>query len=319
VYPERVRRFAVLAIFVAVLGTSSIAGAGESDAEVEARAAMKRGLAAFAKRDAETALAEYRKAEALVPDANLPHRYAAEALVELERYEEAIKEYEQYLAIKPDVSDAGEVRGRIEAARDKIDGTINLTSSPAGADVFVDGASQRAGVTPLAALKLRRGQHSIVVRLPGRRDIVLSPTVKGGTTMALAADFGGLGAARVEDGPTEKPPPKKSSPRTVGWIVLGGGVTILAASFAVDAFVLSPLYDDFDRKRKEGDPTALDTKNDVTTLQTTLAIGYGVGAVATIAGAAIVLWPRSSPSSARMRIVPAIGGLSITGTFAAAP
>src|SRR5687768_14588187 len=160
---------------------------------------MKRGLAAFAKRDAETALAEYRKAETLVPDANLPHRYAAEALVELERYEEAIKEYEQYLAIKPDVSDAGEVRARIEGAREKIDGTINLTSSPAGADVFIDGAPQRAGVTPLAGLKVRRGQHTIVVRLAGK-DIVLTPSVKGGATMALAADFGGLGdAARTEE------------------------------------------------------------------------------------------------------------------------
>ncbi len=307
-----------LVISVVLLGASSAYGA-ESDAEVEARAAMKRGLAAFAKRDAETALAEYRKAEQLVPDANLPHRYAAEALVELERFEEAISEYEEYLRIKPDVSDAGEVRARIEAAREKIDGTINLTSSPAGADVFIDGATQRAGVTPLAALKLHRGQHTIVVRLAGRKDVVLTPVVKGGTTTALAADFGSLGEAQPKsaDAEPDKREPQ-SSGKNLGWVVLGAGVAVLAGSFIVDAFVLRAMHDDFERQRKEGDPSALDTKNRVSALQTGLLAGYITGAVATAIGGAILLWPRSSSAqTTSVRITPTFGGLSLTGTFGA--
>src|SRR4051812_14273612 len=141
---------------------------------------MKRGMAAFSRRDAEAALTEYKKAQRLVPDANLPHRYAAEALVELERYEEALREYEAYLRIKPDVSDAGEVRQRMDTVRAKLDAFVDITSSPAGASVFVDGSSTKAGVTPVTALRLRRGSHTIVAQLPGRQDVVLSPVVRSG-------------------------------------------------------------------------------------------------------------------------------------------
>jgi tetratricopeptide (TPR) repeat protein len=118
---------------LALSAGSAWAQGSPSDVEGEAKAAMKRGMAAFARRDAEAALAEYKKAQKLVPDANLPHRYAAEALVELERYEEAVQEYETYLRIKPDVSDAAEVQKRMDHARARIDGMIDLSSSPPGA------------------------------------------------------------------------------------------------------------------------------------------------------------------------------------------
>jgi tetratricopeptide (TPR) repeat protein len=272
--------------------------------EDEARAAMRRGLAAFARRDAETALVEYKKAIALVPDANLPHRYAAEALTELERYEDAIAEYEKYLAIKPDVSDANDVRARIETVRRKISGSVALTSSPGGADVFVDDGPTRAGVTPIAKLELRRGPHKIVVKLAGRKDVVLTPTVKGGETLALACDFAEPSASQLlREEPRSRP--------VIGWIFLGAGATVLATSAILDATVLSSAYDDWNNKRKAGDPGALDKKHEVTTLQIAIGSGYIVGAVAAIVGGTILLWPRSS-SRAGITITPTLGGISIT-------
>jgi tetratricopeptide (TPR) repeat protein len=289
-------------------------GAAASD-EGEAKAAVRRGLAASAKNDHETALAEYRTAQKLVPDANLPYRYAAEALVALERYEEAIAEYERYLAVKPDVSDAEEIAARIAAARAKIHGALTVTSSPAGADVLVDGARERVGVTPLAGLKLRRGKHDVVVRLAGKKDVVLSAVVRGGETTTLAADFAELAAPPAPQKREERPEIPRARPAPViGWWVLGGGAVLLAGSFAVDAFVLAPAYDEWDRKRREGDPSAIDDKKKVTTLQTTLIVGYSVGALATITGATILLWPRSPRTAG---VTPAIGpsSVGVTGTF----
>src|SRR5262249_10283078 len=110
-----------------------------ADDKSEAREAVKRGLQAFSRGDAQAAIAEYELAQRIVPDANLPYRYSAEAYARLERWPEAIKNFERYLALKPDVSDADEVRARIEEIRSKhIDGTVRLSSDPTGADVFVD-------------------------------------------------------------------------------------------------------------------------------------------------------------------------------------
>lgn len=267
---------------------------------------MKRGLAAFARRDAEEALTEFRHAQNLVPDANMPYRYAAEALVELDRFEEAIAEYEIYLRIKPDVSDANDVRTRIATIRAKLDGYVNLTSSPAGADVFVDNGTQRVGVTPIVGLRLRRGPHRIVVRLRSR-EVILTPVIAGGTTSSLAADF-----ATNEPAPppavaiAPEPPapaPKPESRPLLGWILLGSGLGVVVGSVAVDVFALRPAYEDFDRKRKAGDPTAIDDKDSVTTMQDALAVTYGVGALAALVGGGILLFaPRS-----RVAVSPQIG------------
>ncbi|NOU30499.1 MAG: tetratricopeptide repeat protein, partial [Polyangiaceae bacterium] len=88
--------------------------------ENEARQAMQRGINLYGRGDAQGALAEYERAKALVPDANLPYRYAAEALLTLGRTSEAIANLEGYLKQNPNVSDAEAVRSRIDALREKL-------------------------------------------------------------------------------------------------------------------------------------------------------------------------------------------------------
>lgn len=283
-------------------------------ADDEARAAIKRGLAAYARHEPDNALAEFKRASELVPDANQPHRYAAEALVELERYEEAIDEYQRYLAIKPDVSDADEIKKRIEETRAKLTGTVTITSSPAGASVFVDNAASPAGTTPLAGLKLARGPHTLTVRLAGKKDVILSPVVRGGTNVALACDFTEPGSAsKTPEAPPAPPPPKGKSP--AGWIVLGAGAAIGLGTFAVDAFVLKPKVDDFDAQRNAGDPAALDTQSTIATTKTLLLIGYGVSIVTMIVGTTILLWPSKSSTAIAPALGPGHGGVSLTGRF----
>lgn len=304
----------ILVALALLLATSAAFAQGSpSESEAEAKAAMKRGLAASARHDTETALAEYRKAQKLVPDANVPHRYAAEALVELERYEEAIHEYETYLRIKPDVSDAPEIRRRMESARGKIEGTIELTSSPSGATVFVDGNATKAGITPIAGLKLRRGPHTIVLQLSGRRDVKLSPVVRGGEALALAANF-------ADPAPPDAPPPpprERSEPSkartTLGWIALGAGGAVLGAALVVDTVVLSSKFDSFENKRRVDDPTAHDALSEAETLQTMAVVGYAAGAALAVTGLVLVLWPRTT--SAPVKAGVGLGNAFLTGSF----
>jgi tetratricopeptide (TPR) repeat protein len=299
--------------FVLATGAAFAQSSPPNEAEIEAKAAIKRGLASFARRDAEAALAEYKKAQKLVPDANLPHRYAAEALVELERYEEAIQEYETYLRIKPDVSDAAEVRQRMERARARIDGTIELGSSPQGASVFVDGSSTKAGVTPLSGLKLKRGQHAIVLRLPGRKDVALSPVVRGGEALSLMANFADPPAPSAATHDPPRPHESSKTSTTLGWITLGVGGAVLATTLAVDLFVLSSAFDTFEEKRRVDDPAAGDALSDVRHLQIGTVVGYAAGAALAATGAVVLLWPKQKNADVKAGIGP--GGAVLTARF----
>jgi tetratricopeptide (TPR) repeat protein len=295
-------RFFALGLALGPAIEATEARAEGDNAEVEAKAAMKRGINAFARHDAEAALAEYKKAEKLVPDANVPHRYAAEALVELDRYEEAIQEYETYLRIKPDVSDASEVRQRMESARAKIDGTVDVRSSPSGAAVFVDGSSTKAGTTPLTGLRLHQGSHTIVLSLPDRKDVVLSPLVRSGETVALAANF----ADRAEAG-------RPSRLKTVGWITLGAGAALFATAVVVDTLVLSSAFDTFEDKRRVDDPSASDALAHAKHLQVVTVVGYLAGGALAATGLALVLWPRKSDTTLKAGV--SLGGATLSGTF----
>jgi tetratricopeptide (TPR) repeat protein len=281
--------------------------------EAEAKAAMKRGLSAFARRDVETALAEYKKASKLVPDANLPHRYAAEALVELERYEEAIQEYETYLRIKPDVSDAAQIRQRMEIARSKIDGTLDLTSSPIGATVFVDGNSTKVGVTPMSGLKLKRGPHTILFQLSGRKDVTLSPVVRGGEQSSLTADFGDAGASGKTVRDTPKPVESSKGAPTLGWIALGAGAALAGTALVLDLVVLPSSFDSFEDKRRRDDPSTGKSLSTIRTLQVATVIGYAAGGVLAATGVTILLWPRKSEAPVKANI--GWGSASLTGRF----
>src|SRR5262249_25899549 len=158
-------------------------------------------------------------------------------------------------------------------ARAKIDGTIDLSSSPSGASVFVDGSSTKAGVTPLNGLKLRRGPHTIVLQLSGRKDVVLSPVVRSGEALALTANFADppSAAAPPHDG---TPPPNTSKTGVIlGWIALGTGGAVLGTALVVDVFVLSSAFDTFEDKRRRDDPSAGEALSHAQSLQIGTLVG----------------------------------------------
>jgi tetratricopeptide (TPR) repeat protein len=213
-------------------------------AQADAQKAMERGLEAKQKGDLEEALLQYRRAAALVPEANLPHRYAGDALVELGRFREAIESYETYLRIKPGVQDGPALRQRIDELRARhLEGTLDIECTPEGAQVLIDGDPTPVGVTPVRALRLPPGLHKIGVRADGHREGTFSSQVVAGSsrTLQCALERSSPGATILADSRLDVAPPAPPSKGPgvfatwwfwtgVGVVLAGAGVTAIALS-----------------------------------------------------------------------------------------
>jgi tetratricopeptide (TPR) repeat protein len=268
--------------------------------ENAAREALRRGMAAYARGDAEGALAEYETAKRLAPLANAPYQFAAQALESLGRWPEVVANLEQYLAKNPNVSNAGQIRARIAKVRaDHFPGHLRIDGH-AGAALTIDGESR--GVLP-AKVDLLPGKHRVEVADAGTKDV----TIKGDEEAALVFDD------KVEpQAPPASPPPApppavhRSSPsssaspyRTLGWILAGTGAATLITSFIVDLAVLGPKIDDYEAAADQHDPRARQLRDEAAGLRTGLVIGYAAGAILAAGGGGLVVFaPRASHNSA---------------------
>lgn len=284
--------------------------------EDEAREAVKRGFAAFARGDAEAALVEYQRAEQLVPEANLPYRYAAEALVKLGRTEEAIASLEKYLALKPDVSDATATRALIDTLRASLPSKLTLECSSGVGEITVrvDGAAAAKYACP-AELQLPGGEHNLNVHAEGKRDALLKITASPGADVHLAVAFedplpvaAPAPASASSDGGSKSGHDPPSRPlRTLGFVSLGVGAAALATAMVVDFALLGPAIDDFHAAVDRGDKTASDKRATVQTFRAVSIVGYAAAAaLAATGGVLLLVSPSSAPASASARSASAL-------------
>ncbi len=269
---------ALLVVFRAH-GDDGKGGASEAN-EASAREAMRRGIAAFGSGDAETALASYLEAEKYVPEANAPYRYAAEALFKLGRYQEAIDSLRKYLALRPNVSDAADVRQQIlDIQTEHLPGRIALTCTPKAAQdaaVFVDHSLSSAQKCT-SELELSPGRHSLRVHLDGYEDLVFRVEVVGNKTKDLIIP---LTAARAV---------KQGIPmRTWGWTIGGTGVALLVAGAVCDG-LLGSTVSKFHSATASGGADAESLWSQAHELRVLSLVGYGVGGAALATGAAMIL------------------------------
>jgi len=209
------------------------------DPVARAEQLMQRGLELARSGAHDAALASFKEAAGLVPDANLPHKLAAEQLEELGRYLEAIAEYRRYIAIKPDGKGVADARVRIEKLEQEHVGVLVIACRRAGALVDVDGTA--IGTTPLAPIpRLAPSTVSIAISAPGYErhtdTVALTPGTR--TTVDCVLEpvhvdkpppVGGPGPAQVEG-----PPSTKWYRR---WIVVGPALGIAAALVGVGLYV----------------------------------------------------------------------------------
>jgi hypothetical protein len=273
-----------------LLGVTLIAAAVRAQvsdpARIErARDAVKRGLQAMGEHDPSTALAEYRLAETLVPEANLPHRYEGDALAALGQWQEAVKEYERYLERKPDVHDASDTRALIDRLRaEHLEGLVSIECTPSGGDVFLDGAATPIGTTPLRGMRASAGDHTLVVSLSGYETTTYPIRVAPGATTAIPCSLTAKSASR-------------NGRARAGALVAIGGVLVLAGSVTVDLAVLGPAVADFHRSAAAGDGQAHSLENKVDVLKGVVVASYATGAVLTASGLALLLWSRRTSSA----------------------
>jgi tetratricopeptide (TPR) repeat protein len=282
-----------------------MSGAARADDEEEARAAMRRGVAAFGRGEAEAALGEYETAKRLAPRANAPYRYAAEALLSLGRYEQAVQNLEAYLAKSPGVSDASEVKEKIAKIKaEHYPAKLRVKTETPDATVRVDDEPKG----PPGTIELPPGKHRVEVRAPGHLAATQDVTLVGEQEKEVVFT---LEPQPPERPPAEPPPyrmpvepPESRSPwRTVGWIGVGVGAATIVTSAVLDVAVLGPKIGDYRAAADREDVRARDLHDEASSLRTGVLVGYVAGAVVAAGGAALVVLAPSSSRTAR--VVPA--------------
>jgi len=104
----------------------------------------------------------------------------AEARERAGKFVGAVEALEGYLAGRPDAPDAEEVQGRIDRMR-AMPGTLELTSTPAGAAIVLDG-EDTGEETPATFEELPPGEHTISLTLDGFEPAEQTVTVPFGET-----------------------------------------------------------------------------------------------------------------------------------------
>jgi hypothetical protein len=73
----------------------------------------------------------------------------------------------------------------VSASGPAITGTLSVSSTPAGASVFIDNALK--GVTPISLTDISAGSHQVLLRLNGYQDYTVTQQVNAGATNTIAA------------------------------------------------------------------------------------------------------------------------------------
>jgi hypothetical protein len=221
------------AAFLAVLLFAGLARA--QDDVAAAREAMERGTKALAAGEAEAALADFKRAGELLPDANIPHRYAADALEKLGRWSEAAGELETYLKIRPWVKDADDVRARIAKIRaEHLEGRLDVLCEPDGAEVRIDESQDKVGTCPTRGVPVGAGEHVVHLHAIGYKDFELHATVPGGGVVVvhgrLEAQPVTLHARLLLEDPPPAPEASRGGITSKWWFWAGVGVVAAAAT-----------------------------------------------------------------------------------------
>jgi hypothetical protein len=182
-------------------------------------------------------------------------------------------------------------------------GKIAVQSTPAGAEVLVDG--QPAGTAPLE-LDLPAGEHVIVLRLAGYADDERRVVVEAGAAAAVAVDLSP--SAPGEDEGDE--PDRSALLRPIGWASLGVGVAALGAGIALLAIDENPV------KYTRCTGVDVDVEGNCRFRYSTLGGGVVmtiVGVVGIAAGALLVArtYKQGKGDERRARVRPTLRGFAI--------
>lgn len=220
-----------------------------------ARKAYGEGQKAYEKGDFPAAYEGFKQAHDLIPSAHAQY-WMAMSIDKQYKVAEALAAFEVFLA-NPDAGKVGEEKLAAAQARQKeLKATtiaqINLTTTPAGATVTVDG-EQQEGQTPMG-LELEPGDHKLVVTAEGYQPKELDLTVEAGQKLEEAIELVPEPAPVAEQPaepppeppPQPPPPPPEEKSMVPAYVTLGiaGAGAVVGTIFGIMALGKKSDYDD---------------------------------------------------------------------------
>lgn len=286
----------------------------EDPALARARAAFERGELDYRLSRFEEALKHYQEALAAK---RLPAFLfnIAQCYRNLKRYDRARFYYRLYLSEAPTPSNAAEVRQRIEemdrelaAAERRRPVSVSVTSSPPGAEVFVDRRGSAPAARTPAVLKLPPGAHLVILRLAGHREEVRRVEVRPGQPVVLQAAL----VPAVPRAPYYR--------RWWFWTGMSAAAVMVGVAAGTGAQALR-MKDQWERTGGQPD-VSYDFRARSLALRVTTDVLLGAAALtvaATVIGAAVVGRGSAEPEGATTRVLPSCGpggcGVWVQGRF----
>jgi hypothetical protein len=201
-------------------------------AQEEARIRFNRALALVDDGDFDAARLELERAYELAPSYRILYNVG---LVDqqLKKYASAYDAFDRYLregGAEVPAERVQEVSRRIAHLKERV-AYLLVTSSPSGADVFVDDVP--SGQTPFPSyLRVNSGQRRVSVKVPGKPSEVRVVELAGGEQRSVAFDLNATAAAT----------PTKSTLPYVAW-GLTGAITAAAVTTGILALTSTSHYD----------------------------------------------------------------------------
>ena len=272
--------------------TPTVAGAPPASAT----AAYQTGVTHFEAERFGQALAAFEQALQIAPQSAVLVFNLARTYEELRAVDPAVEHYLRYLSMRPDASDAPAVRAAIKRLRGVAQrsnagpaptGTLQITSSPAGARVFVDGRPEgRSPVTLITPV----GVHYITISKDGFSRASREVVVVDGRATAHAATLVPTTQAVV-----------RGEDDLAGWMLVGFGSTLLIGGSIFGALALDQdaRLDDIQAGDRSATRDEFNDAQDTGRLYAYLADGLLIGGLAAALTGGIVLLTDDSPTVAR--------------------
>jgi tetratricopeptide (TPR) repeat protein len=308
-------RTRALALLLAASLAAATAAAEQAGDVAAAREHYARGEALFDRGDYISALGEFRQAYRASPHP-VALKSQAECQLRIGDARAAVDLYEQYLREQPDAADRREVEDRIRQLRSR-PGRLDVTSSPAGARVVVDG-NPAPGTTPLS-VDLAPGVHLVGLELDGHEVVWRRIGVEYASETALDETLVPLAAEAPRPGRVDEPRGARLRLTTPFWVMVGLGSAALVAG-AISGSVSLAHQSEF-REAVDGgrDRDELEQLSEQGRLEALVAdVAFGVAAAAGIAAIVLLLVESFGHQTANDPVVaPLTGGsgASLTARF----
>lgn len=281
----------------------------------------------FDRGEYEDALRLYRRAYKAYPQPVLLYRIGVAAEKSGEK-REAIEAYQMFV----DASDEGDPTAaktvqRIEELKASIPPQVTVTSTPAGADIFLRTVdSEPLGTTP-ATVEIPTGEQTLLVRLEGYKLARETVNIPGGEAHDLAVELAPLERlAVVEEGAAVKATDTESAfdLGLWGWIAGGAGVAMLGTGAVFSALSASATNDvnTYDKRAPGASRAELaELKEKATSYHENSIPLYVTGGIFAATGVVLILLDnlRDEPQGNAVRLdvtpVPGGGSVSVFGRF----